>query len=600
VDPVPPAILDGKILFNTAARDASYLNGPGLATAAPRFNDPALTAKVPGSVVSTAHDASYVTCTSCHADFGGQDGRTWDFSQFGASLRNTMDLRGRAGYSPGTCSHDPTQACFFDAACGDGNVCRANPRSIPPNVQQADPACRVVNGVVTDAAACRWFNPMLTVHWNGDRDEVEDFEHTYRQLMGCGDCDSAEDVSTCQGCLIQRSPLTSTDPVDVNPDLGSSNRNIRGLVDASKNVGIRLSNVADFVYSLTAFPKNPNAAGADPAVERGRRIFNDRQTKCASCHNGGPGPGQQFFTDKQPNASFDFALPARADGNNPFIRHDVGTGNLFDQVNPREVAAANATFQNPRVPIPGDRGALDDYVTPVLNDVWNTAPYLHDGSAHTLLDVVRPCDSRLDDCFQAGRGRNVDDQHGVTSILTPGQLNDLVAFQKALALGTAVADSGTTLRPGTLVVKRAVMRFPKERRRGRRARGASIHLAGTLNGLDVDLSNGLAFSLATPGGETMTSLALDFPGRSARRLAGRTSVAGGVVTLVVRRSRGGYRFVARGRRLDLAAFDTRAAGTNPDLTVAFEIGDATFVKNRSLAPLKGRKDVYRLPKRRRQ
>src|SRR5207244_3549596 len=93
VDPVPAAVLDGKILFNTAARDASINNGVGLAAAAPRFDDAALTGKLPGSVVSTSHDASYVTCSTCHADFGGQDGRTWDFSQFGASLRNTMALR---------------------------------------------------------------------------------------------------------------------------------------------------------------------------------------------------------------------------------------------------------------------------------------------------------------------------------------------------------------------------------------------------------------------------------------------------------------------------------------------------------------------------
>ena len=96
-DPLAAALLDGKILFNTAARDASVPNDVGLGAAAPLFNNAALTAKVPGSVVSTAHDASYVTCSTCHADFGGQDGRTWDFSQFGASLRNTMDLRGRAG-----------------------------------------------------------------------------------------------------------------------------------------------------------------------------------------------------------------------------------------------------------------------------------------------------------------------------------------------------------------------------------------------------------------------------------------------------------------------------------------------------------------------
>src|SRR5262249_28660907 len=117
-DVLPPSVLDGKILFNTAARDASVPNNVGLSHAAPLFNQSNITCannpaqacqlheqcgpkeqglcsvphSLPGEVVSTAHDASYVACGSCHADFGGQDGRTWDFSQFGASLRNTMDL----------------------------------------------------------------------------------------------------------------------------------------------------------------------------------------------------------------------------------------------------------------------------------------------------------------------------------------------------------------------------------------------------------------------------------------------------------------------------------------------------------------------------
>ena len=55
---------------------------------------------------------------------------------------------------------------------------------------------------------------------------------------------------------------------------------------------------------------------------------------------------------------------------------------------------SNQTFQNPGNPpdrrtIPGAADVLGEYITPVLNDLWNTAPYLHDGSAHALLDVVR-------------------------------------------------------------------------------------------------------------------------------------------------------------------------------------------------------------------
>ncbi|MBO6934851.1 MAG: PKD domain-containing protein [Deltaproteobacteria bacterium] len=45
-------------------------------------------------------DQSYIACASCHPD-GGHDGRTWDFTQFGEGLRNTIDLRGRAGLAHG-------------------------------------------------------------------------------------------------------------------------------------------------------------------------------------------------------------------------------------------------------------------------------------------------------------------------------------------------------------------------------------------------------------------------------------------------------------------------------------------------------------------
>lgn len=42
----------------------------------------------------------YLSCASCHAD-GGHDGRTWDFGDAGEGLRNTIDLRGKAGTAHG-------------------------------------------------------------------------------------------------------------------------------------------------------------------------------------------------------------------------------------------------------------------------------------------------------------------------------------------------------------------------------------------------------------------------------------------------------------------------------------------------------------------
>ena len=42
---------------------------------------------------------------------------------------------------------------------------------------------------------------------NGDRDEVEDFEFTLRELLGASDCDGNEhSPETCVGALIDRRP----------------------------------------------------------------------------------------------------------------------------------------------------------------------------------------------------------------------------------------------------------------------------------------------------------------------------------------------------------------------------------------------------------
>ncbi len=43
---------------------------------------------------------NYMSCASCHND-AEDDGRVWDFTQFGEGLRNTISLRGRAGMAHG-------------------------------------------------------------------------------------------------------------------------------------------------------------------------------------------------------------------------------------------------------------------------------------------------------------------------------------------------------------------------------------------------------------------------------------------------------------------------------------------------------------------
>ena len=103
------------------------------------------------------------------------------------------------------------------------------------------------------------------------------------------------------------------------------------------------------------------------SVRRGQRLFESAQVGCAVCH---PSP---LYTDQ--------------------ARHRVGTDGKRDRV-----------------------GA--GYDTPTLIECWRTAPYLHNGSAATLREVLTT--------------RNSDDQHGKTSHLTTDQLDDLEAFVLSL------------------------------------------------------------------------------------------------------------------------------------------------------------------------
>jgi cytochrome c peroxidase len=137
-----------------------------------------------------------------------------------------------------------------------------------------------------------------------------------------------------------------------------------------------LDALAAFVTSLDTVPRSPfrNADGSltdDGAA--GERIF--VALGCDACHAG------PDFTDS-------------ATG----IVHDVGT-----------ITALS-----------GQRlgGALEGIDTPTLLGVWQTAPYLHDGSAATLEDVLV--------------ARNPDDRHGATSTLSPAELDQLVAYLKQI------------------------------------------------------------------------------------------------------------------------------------------------------------------------
>ena len=61
--------------------------------------------------------------------------------------------------------------------------------------------------------------------------------------------------------------------------------------------------------------------------------------------------------------------------------------------------------------------------TPTLLGVWQSAPYLHDGSAVTLRDVLTT--------------RNPEGRHGDTSRLSESELDELVAYLLELDQGSS-------------------------------------------------------------------------------------------------------------------------------------------------------------------
>jgi len=103
-----------------------------------------------------------------------------------------------------------------------------------------------------------------------------------------------------------------------------------------------------------------------PAAKRGKQLF-EGKADCVRCH---PAP---LYTDLQ--------------------AYDVGTIGEFDQ--------------------PDDR-----FYTPKLTELYRSSPYLHDGRAVTLQEVLTTY--------------NPEDKHGRTSALSEEEINDLVAYLLSL------------------------------------------------------------------------------------------------------------------------------------------------------------------------
>ena len=177
------------------------------------------------------------------------------------------------------------------------------------------------------------------------------------------DRDETQDFEhTIRGLLMQGRGLING---PVAESLGPPNKGRSRDLDA----------LAAYTNSHTV-PLSPHAKnGLSDTAKRGKEIFFSKETACATCHSG------SYFTDSNPATK-------------PTL-HDVNTG----RSDPSE-----------KMPL--------KYDTPTLLGVYRSAPYLHDGSAKTLRDVLTT--------------DNAGDKHAKTSHLTSSQVDDLVEFLKAL------------------------------------------------------------------------------------------------------------------------------------------------------------------------
>ena len=147
---------------------------------------------------------------------------------------------------------------------------------------------------------------------------------------------------------------------------------VRGAAEDAVRAGVRYIQFAvlpeeeaeaidEYLKSLKPIPSPYLIQGAfSPASRRGERVF--RQADCASCHSG------DLYTDLK--------------------QYNVGTGR--------------------------DREKDIKFDTPTLIEAWRTAPFLLDGRAATIKEVLTKY--------------NPEDKHGKTSTLSKQQIDDLEQF----------------------------------------------------------------------------------------------------------------------------------------------------------------------------
>lgn len=200
------------------------------------------------------------------------------------------------------------------------------------------------------------------LHWSANFDEVQDFEQDIRNYFGGN------------GFL-------------TNEQYSQKNRS-QSLGGRKSGLSPDLDALAAYVTSLASARRSPYRTAAGDLTSdgmMGRALFHDKNVGCASCHV----PG--IYTNSGVSKSTGYSASVTPEG---FRLYNVGTLKSSSGKRMGKTLAG-----------------LD---TPTLLGVWEGGPYLHDGSASTLMDVLTT--------------QNPEDRHGRTSHLSQREKEQLVSF----------------------------------------------------------------------------------------------------------------------------------------------------------------------------
>lgn len=158
-----------------------------------------------------------------------------------------------------------------------------------------------------------------------------------------------------------------------------------------------MDEVAEYVNHAIPLPIPPTTDVA--LVAKGRAIFFRSDVGCSQCH-----AGDRFTDSGAGNPRLDLA--------GPITLHDVGTCVTA----PKDGPNAGVFVDQPHEDIEGHARAACAFDTPSLRGIADSAPYLHDGSAATLDDVLAKTRGTMGD----------------TTSLSDDDLHSLVEFMRSL------------------------------------------------------------------------------------------------------------------------------------------------------------------------